>query len=43
MISRAVKGPIEAHPEYKLIVDANNMIAKIDDEIGKSCDTHVIL
>lgn len=29
-----VVGPVEADPEYKLIVDANNMTAEIDNEIN---------
>ncbi|KAK7111722.1 U4/U6 small nuclear ribonucleoprotein Prp31-like [Littorina saxatilis] len=30
----AVAGPVEADPEYKLIVDANNMTVEIDNEIS---------
>ena len=30
----AVAGPVEADPEYKLIVDANNMTVEIDNEIN---------
>ena len=29
----SIDGPIEAHPEYKLIVDANNSTVAIDDDI----------
>lgn len=29
----SVDGPIEAHPEYKLIVDANNITVSIDDDL----------
>ena len=29
----SIDGPIEAHPEYKLIVDANNITVAIDDDI----------
>lgn len=28
-----ISGPVEADPEYKLIVDANNLAADIDTEI----------
>lgn len=28
-----VEGPIETHPEYQLLVKANNIVAEIDDEI----------
>ena len=28
----AVKGPVEADPEYKLIVDANNLVVEVDNE-----------
>ena len=28
------KGPVEADPEYLLIVEANNIAAEVDDEIG---------
>lgn len=28
-----IDGPVESHPEYKLIVDANNMAAEIDNNI----------
>lgn len=27
-----VKGPVEADPEYKLIVDANNLVVEVDNE-----------
>ena len=27
-------GPVEADPEYQLIVEANNLAAELDDEIG---------
>lgn len=30
-----VSGPVEADPEYKLIVEANNMTVEIDTEISK--------
>lgn len=30
----SIDGPIEAHPEYKLIVDANNITVAIDDDIN---------
>ena len=30
-----LQGPVEADPEYLLIVEANNLAAQIDDEIGK--------
>ena len=30
-----VQGPVEADPEYILIVEANNLAAEIDDEIGE--------
>lgn len=30
-----VKGPVEADPEYQLIVEANNLAAEIDNEVGK--------
>lgn len=29
-------GPVEADPEYQLIVEANNIAADIDNEIGKN-------
>lgn len=32
--SPAVMGPIEADPEYQLIVDSNNLIVEIDNEIS---------
>lgn len=28
----AVKGPVEADPEYRLIVDANNLVVEVDNE-----------
>ena len=31
-----VVGPVEADPEYQLIVDSNNMAVEIDNEISKS-------
>lgn len=31
---KAIAGPVEADPEYKLIVDANNMTVEIDNEIN---------
>lgn len=30
-----VKGPVEADPEYVLIVEANNLAVEIDNEICK--------
>ena len=30
-----VVGPVEADPEYQLIVDSNNMIVELDHEISK--------
>lgn len=36
----AVSGPVEEDPEYKLIVEANNLTLKVDNEIGKTnCKT----
>ena len=32
--SEDMQGPVEADPEYLLIVEANNLAAQIDDEIG---------
>lgn len=29
-----IDGPIESHPEYKLVVDANNMAVEIDNDIN---------
>jgi U4/U6 small nuclear ribonucleoprotein PRP31 len=29
-----LQGPVEADPEYLLIVEANNLAAQIDEEIG---------
>lgn len=29
-----VQGPVEADPEYLLIVEVNNLAAQIDEEIG---------
>ena len=29
-----VLGPIEADPEYQLIVDSNNMLVEVDNEIS---------
>ncbi|KAJ6225822.1 hypothetical protein RDWZM_004367 [Blomia tropicalis] len=29
-----IDGPIESHPEYKLVVDANNMAVEIDNDIS---------
>ena len=35
LISKSsIDGPVEAHPEYKLIVDANNITVLIDDDIN---------
>lgn len=31
---RVVCGPVEADPEYQLIVEANNLAAEIDGEVG---------
>ena len=30
-----VVGPVEADPEYQLIVDSNNILVEIDNEISK--------
>lgn len=30
-----VLGPVEADPEYQLIVDSNNMVVELDNEISK--------
>jgi len=32
-----VCGPLEADPEYQLIVEANNITVEIDNEISKFC------
>lgn len=32
----SVAGPVEADPEYQLIVEANNITVEIDNEISKS-------
>ena len=29
----ALVGPVEADPEYQLIVDSNNLIVEVDNEI----------
>ncbi len=29
-----LSGPVEADPEYLLIVEANNLVAELDDEIA---------
>lgn len=29
-----IDGPVESHPEYKLVVDANNMAVEIDNDIN---------
>ncbi|KAH7638573.1 U4/U6 small nuclear ribonucleoprotein Prp31 [Dermatophagoides farinae] len=29
-----IDGPIESHPEYKLVVDANNMAVQIDNDVN---------
>ena len=34
--SLIVRGPVEANPEYKLTVDANNLIVEIDNEMSMS-------
>ena len=34
--SPIVRGPVEANPEYKLTVDANNLIVEIDNEMSMS-------
>ena len=34
---RAVVGPVEADPEYQLIVESNNLVVEIDNEISE-CD-----
>lgn len=31
----SVAGPVEADPEYQLIVEANNLTVEIDNEISK--------
>ena len=31
----AVAGPLEADPEYQLIIEANNLTVEIDNEISK--------
>lgn len=31
----ALVGPVEADPEYQLIVDSNNLIVEIDNEISE--------
>jgi len=33
----SVCGPLEADPEYQLIVEANNVTVEIDNEISKFC------
>ena len=33
---REISGPTEADPEYKVIVNANNIIVEIDNEISKN-------
>ena len=38
--SPAVMGPIEADPEYQLIVDSNNLIVEIDNEISELYTVH---
>lgn len=37
-----LQGPVEADPEYLLIVEANNLAAEIDDEIGNPDDATVL-
>lgn len=34
-ISDDIKGPVEADPEYQLIVHANNLAVDMDTEMGK--------
>jgi U4/U6 small nuclear ribonucleoprotein PRP31 len=34
-----VAGPVEADPEYQLIVEANNLTVEIDNEISKFIHT----
>jgi len=34
-IAFPVAGPVEADPEYQLIVEANNITVEIDNEISK--------
>jgi U4/U6 small nuclear ribonucleoprotein prp31 len=34
MSKSSIDGPVEAHPEYKLIVDANNITVLIEDDIN---------
>ena len=36
-----LQGPVEADPEYLLIVEANNLAAQIDEEIGKDNRTNI--
>ena len=35
-----VVGPVEADPEYQLIVDSNNMAVEIDNEISESLNLY---
>lgn len=38
-------GPVEADPEYLLIVEANNLAVEIDNEISKfflMCNSHAL-
>jgi len=38
-----VCGPLEADPEYQLIVEANNVTVEIDNEISKFYDVSYII
>ncbi|KAL3204346.1 hypothetical protein MRX96_053024 [Rhipicephalus microplus] len=38
-----VTGPVEADPEYQLIVEANNLAVEIDNEISKQTDGDIVL
>jgi len=38
-----VCGPLEADPEYQLIVEANNVTVEIDNEISKFYDVWLTL
>lgn len=40
-MSVTVAGPVEADPEYRLIVDSNNMTVEIDNEISKENNVQV--
>lgn len=36
-----MRGPVEADPEYEVLVDANNMVVEVDNEISKNFFTIV--